>query len=184
MIGTKKKAQDFRKVGIAEARKRLPDLTASVEEDVSEAVELCRRDAPAALLVSHARFARLVRLLSLKHPEKDRQKHLLAWFVTDQWLGSAPSHLREPQIEELRQLPREALVALFMSSPDHLSPEVAKRGADPVAIARLRKRRALARAIEEAEREQLYDIAEHATSEVDLDPTGPNRRPGRREQGE
>ena len=160
----------FRLVRMAEARGRLKDMISTVENDERAAVALCRRDVPAVLLVSHPRYARLVRELSRIDPKEDSRKGILAWSVTDRWLGQAPSHLREPQFEELQRLPTKALLALFMANPSRLSPEsLNKAGVDPETLQRLRKRQAVAKAIQDAENEGLYDAAEHATSEVELD---------------
>ena len=169
MLQTKNKGP-FRMVRMAEARDRLPELTATVEKDEHQAVELCRRDAPAALLVSYGRYAELIRVLSRINLGEGSRKGIMAWAVTDEWLGKAPAHLREPQYLELQRLPTKALLALFMANPGRLSTEfLNKSGVDPQTLHRLRKRQAVAKAIQDAEKEGLYDAAEHSTSEVELD---------------
>lgn len=170
MIKARKASRAFKTVGIAEARKCLPELTTTVEMDQSEAVELCRRDVPAALLVSYDRYSELIRVLSRKAAEKDPRRGLLAWAVTDRWLDQAPAHLRDPQFDELHRLTTKALFALFMANVDR--PAVVpllKEGVHARTLQRLMKRRAVARAIQEAEAEGLYDVAEHAASAAGFD---------------
>jgi hypothetical protein len=100
-----------------------------------------------------------------------RRIRQLAWLITDNWLGSAPAHLREPQTAELERLPVESLIAIFAANPNQPSRRsdiLRKAGVDPKIVERLKKRRKVALAIREAEEEGLYEAAEHATSEVGL----------------
>lgn len=166
------KPDEFEKVNMAVARERLPALTENLTTGKQEAVALCKRDEPAALLVSHSRFAFLVDTLRTRGVAYDRRRiRQLAWLITDNWLGSAPAHLRDPQTAELEQLPVDSLIAIFAANPNQPSRRselLRKARVDPKIIERLKKRRKVALAIREAEEEGLYEAAEHATSEVGL----------------
>ena len=169
MVDSEGTEQAIGKVQMAEARDRLRELTTDVATGKRDGVELCRRNVSAALLVG-PRFTAFVRSLHSDRPARDRRKRQLAWLITEQWLGAAPAHLWTPQMAELERLDLKGLFALFSANPTQLATTaLVDEGVDETIVERLKKRRRVARAIQEAEEDGLYEIAEHATSEVDLD---------------
>lgn len=87
---------------------------------------------------------------------------------TEHFLGDAPSHIKGPQIEELKKLSTKKLEALL--SVKKLPIRRTKRNQIAKVIGndilnRLEKRYKIALDIKNAEEEGLYDASEHLTSD-------------------
>jgi hypothetical protein len=88
--------------------------------------------------------------------------------IVRMWLGDAPAHLVRPQMEELAQLSVADLDYLLEHSTRLRDSEIDPRFEGPkrMILERLKRRREVALAIQNAESEGLYEAAEHMTSEV------------------
>ena len=96
-------------------------------------------------------------------------QHQLAWLITINWLGSAPGDLHEPQLQELKQLDIKGLFLLLTIDPEDMVDKKVYVGPVPHIIERLKKRRRISHSIRKGMKEGLYDVAEHATSKIDLE---------------
>jgi hypothetical protein len=95
----------------------------------------------------------------------------LAFMFTEQLLPDAPSHLKEPQMKELENLPLHKLKAFLEIKSLPLSERQRSsisRTVGKTILQRLEKRHQIAQAIAEAEKHGLYNAVEGQTGEVDL----------------
>ena len=150
------------RLNIRDARARLSRLVNEMESS-SSIFALGRRKVPTTLLVPYDRY----------NPILSRNYKLrLAFTIVENLLGDAPLHIRNPQLTELSQLDKDDLLLLagIEKLPLGKAQEKALRESlgEPKALDRLIKRHQIALAIASAQKEGLYESAEHLTSSVDL----------------
>ena len=97
-------------------------------------------------------------------------EYTLASKVTERLFGEAPLHLKKPQVDELAKLDLQQLLLIaqikrFPISKSLRGKIVSALGSDNIVV-RMEKRWRLASAVISAEKEGLYEAAEHATGEV------------------
>jgi len=150
-------------LNIREARAKLSSLVSDMESSQT-AVTLGRRSSPTAVLTSYSRFEPVL---------SGDYKSRLAFFVVENLLASAPLHIRRPQIEELQGASKKDLLLLARIEKLPLNRrrdgELRKSLDDAKLLDRLLKRHRIARTIASAQKEGLYEAAEHQTSRVDLE---------------
>lgn len=105
----------------------------------------------------------------LDRARKSRETVLSAEALTERLLGGAPRHLIGPQIEELSGLAGEQLAALNGIVQFPLADDMRKRildvfEGDAAVLNRMEKRYETARAIIQADRQGLYELAEHRSA--------------------
>lgn len=151
---------------IGKARDNLPEIVRAAEAGANS-YTVGRRDHPAVIVSSYERLAPLFR---------GDHKARLAFMVVWNLLQGAPYHLRKPQFDELIELPVSNLLTLL--TIDSLPLDAERRSeiegalSEPRILQRLLKRAKVARAIEEARDEGLYEVLEHQSSSVDLGAQG------------
>jgi addiction module HigA family antidote len=104
--------------------------------------------------------------------EKKTQRMALASDITEKLFGEAPLHLKKPQVDELTKLDQQQLLLIaqikrFPISKSLRGKIVSALGSE-ILITRMEKRWRIASAVISAEREGLYEAAEHATGMLDL----------------
>ena len=102
--------------------------------------------------------------------EKKTQQMELVLDITEKLFGEATLHLKKPQIAELAKLDIQQLLLIaqikrFPIPKSLRSKIISSLGSDNLVV-RMEKRWRIASIIVSAEREGLYDAAEHATGEV------------------
>lgn len=154
--------ENLQHFNIRTARDNLPKLVSDVEGQTM-AYTLGRREDPSVLMVGYDQFEALFRT-----DFKARLAFLVVWNL----LEGAPEHLRKPQFEELLSLPKEDLFTLLDIERLPLAPrrlqEIESNLSDSRILQRLLKRARIAKAIQDAEREGLYEVLENQSSQVDL----------------
>ena len=148
-------------IGVTEARKRLGDLVDQVNQS-RVAIRLSR----------HSRSVVIVpEIYDPLFTRTPTRKRWLAYMLTDLFFRTAPAHIRDPQIKELERLTEEQLKELLaitsLPIPRATRAKLSKKiGA--TFIDRLEKRYKIAKAIDAAEKEGLYEAAEDQTGRLDL----------------
>ncbi|MDJ0764992.1 MAG: hypothetical protein QNJ97_18565 [Myxococcota bacterium] len=150
-------------LNIRDARARLSGIVNDMESSQS-VYTVGRRNNPTAMLTSYARF----------EPFLDGDyKSRLAFMIVENLLRGAPKHIRNPQIEELRNLSKEDLLWLARVEKlplDEYTEGVLKENLSDLRILdRLLKRHQIALAIASAQKEGLYEAAEDLTGRVNLE---------------
>jgi len=147
------------KISISDARKDLSKLVHDLESNPNKIIELDRRDNPLALLLSYSEYSPIINAF------KDKNlKVLLANFVANKWLGSdnIPDHLYKPQLVELNTMEPLQLLILSQVEPTTSIDSIKENDVlDQTLVERLIKRYKIAKAIADAKKNNLYDVAEH-----------------------
>ena len=149
------------KVSISDARKDLSKLVNILELEPGRIFELDRRDNPLALLLSFDEYSPIIKAF-----QSGNLKALLATFVVNKWLGTEniPNHLYKPQLEELNSMEPSQLLILSQAETSTSLKSLKKMGdLNEVLVDRLIKRSKIAQAIAEAEKNDLFEVAEHLT---------------------
>jgi len=148
---------------IRAARENISQLVDAVGDSASAAVSLGRRENRSAVILS---FERVEPLLSQDYASR------LAFVIVENLLQDAPLHIRSPQVEELRALPKADLLLLAgieqLPLSEQAHQDLEARLANPEALRRLVKRFELTQAISRAREQGLYEVAEHRTSAAAL----------------
>lgn len=149
-------------LNIRDARARLSGLVNDMESSQS-VYTVGRRNNPTAVLTSYARF----------EPFLDGDyKSRLAFMIVENLLRGAPKHIRNPQIEELKNLSKDDLLLLArvekLPLDKHTERVLKKELSDLRILDRLLKRHQIATAIASAKKEGLYEAAEDLTGRVNL----------------
>ncbi|MDD5307035.1 MAG: hypothetical protein PHU25_06910 [Deltaproteobacteria bacterium] len=149
-------------LNIRDARARLSSLVNGMENS-SSIFSLGRRKVPTTLLVPYDRY----------NPIFSRDYKLrLAFMIVENLLGDAPLHIRNPQLAELTQLDKDDLLLLAGIEKLPLGKaqekELRESLTESKVLDRLIKRHQIAGAIASAQKEGLYEAAEHLTSSIDL----------------
>ncbi len=102
--------------------------------------------------------------------EKKTQRMELALDITEKLFGEAPLHLKRPQTVELAKLKIRQLLVLAQVKALPIPKDIREKivtslGSDNIVV-RMEKRWRIVRTVISAEREGLYEAAEHATGEV------------------
>ena len=155
-------ANDLVHYGIREARENISKLINRVENTPSLVATVGQREHPSVLVASFE---------WLKHILGPDLKSKIAFLIAENLLAEASLHIRNPQIEELSKLGMDDLVLLLQIKKLPLSKAKEKalksQLKKPAALERLLKRHRIARAIDKAKKEGLYESAEHFSSQTD-----------------
>lgn len=147
------------KLSISEARRDLTKLVHTLESEPSKVFELDRHDNPLALLLSFEEYSPIIEAF-----KEGNLVSLLATFVVNKWLGSEniPPHIYKPQLQELKSMNASQLLILSQIDPSTPIKDILKSGdLNESLVSRLVKRASIAKTISEAEKSQLFDVAEH-----------------------
>ena len=147
------------KISVSSARKDLSKLVHLLESEPNKVFELDRHDNPLALLLSFDVYNPIIRAF-----QSGNLNTILANLVANKWLGTKniPPHIHKPQLEELESMDVSQLLVLFQADPSHPLNTLKKKGVlNEGLVARLIKRSRIAKAIAEAEEENLYEVSEH-----------------------
>ena len=148
----------------------------NISEFRKNAPEIIRRiaDYGKGVIVTNRKTPKVVVLPFKYNTMADKNVHYSQWLslmFTERFLPDAPSHLKDPQSLELKQLSLKQLSALL--EVEHLPVNKKLRSriervVGKVFLERLEKRHKIANAIREAETSGLYEAVEHQTGEIDL----------------
>lgn len=154
------------KVSVSNARKDLARLVNQLETEPNKVIELDRRDNPLALLLSFDVYNPIIRAFQTANLNT-----ILANLVANKWLGTqnVPAHIHKPQLEELESMDTSQLLMLFEADPSSELDTLKKKGElNETLVARLIKRSRVAKVIADAEKENLYETAEHLSGSKTL----------------
>ena len=154
------------KVSVSNARKDLARLVNQLETEPNKVIELDRRDNPLALLLSFDVYNPIIRAFQTANLNT-----ILANLVANKWLGTqnVPAHIHKPQLEELESMDTSQLLMLFEADPSSELDTLKKKGKlNETLVARLIKRSRVAKVIADAEKENLYETAEHLSGSKTL----------------
>jgi hypothetical protein len=106
----------------------------------------------------------------LNQPEVEYTTYM-AFMFTDKFLPGAPDYLRDPQFNELVALPLKRLQVLLEVKKLPVRGKLKQKVESTLGkelLHRLERRHKIAKLVSDAEKQGLYEAAEHLTSNVDF----------------